>query len=201
MNSNSSQSIILKEESYDLSQLTQMTIETDSADVTIKQTDEQQIKVIIYGQDKVFVESEIKDNILNIEKKSNHYFGLSYDRNEIVLYVPKAIDIPIQSKTSSGDTNIADFDNVSIHAIANSGDIIVGKMKKLNVKTDSGDVIIASSNNSNVKTSSGEVHLSHINDIYVDAKSHSGDIDIKDNNRFSKICLKIETRSGDIIVE
>ena len=55
-------------------------------------------------------------------------------------------------------------------------------------------------NDSTVKVTSGDVVIGETNDIYIDAHVVSGDVKVNTNNRKSDYELKINTTSGDIIV-
>ena len=54
--------------------------------------------------------------------------------------------------------------------------------------------------NSKIETDTGDVRIKNINQIWIDAKSKTGDITIKDNYRKSDIELIIKTDTGDIKV-
>ncbi len=54
--------------------------------------------------------------------------------------------------------------------------------------------------NSHIQSNSGDVFISDITDCYLYVKTKNGDIQIKENNRFSELELQIETNSGDITV-
>ncbi len=105
-------------------------------------------------------------------------------------------------KTQSGDMEGKNIENVN--GDTSSGSIhfsrIVGYT---NLKTSSGDIQLNDFQilkNSNIVTSSGDVTVFHITDCYINTKTRSGDVHIKENNRFLEIELQIETSSGDIDV-
>ena len=106
-------------------------------------------------------------------------------------------------KTTSGDIKLGDVSK-NLEATATSGDISVGEVNgKLVIATTSGDVSINKLNltsNSSIKVTSGDVTIGKTNDIYIDAKVTSGDSKINVNNRHASYELKINTKSGDIIV-
>lgn len=135
--------------------------------------------------------------------------------------VDSLIDLKeVNIETKSGDINLKDTINTtinttsgdiktgsvkeSINAKATSGDFLLGDITgKLTLTTTSGDIKINSVNltkDSSIKVISGDVVISKTNDIYIDAHAISGDIKVNTNNRKSDYELKINTTSGDIIV-
>lgn len=105
--------------------------------------------------------------------------------------------------TTSGDVKTGNVKE-SIYAKATSGDFLLGNINgKLTLNTTSGDIKINSVNitkDSSIKVISGDVVISKTNDIYIDAHAISGDVKVNTNNRKSDYELKINTTSGDIIV-
>ena len=52
--------------------------------------------------------------------------------------------------------------------------------------------------NSSIKSDLGDVKIDKINDIYVDAETDLGEVEVENNNRKSEIILEIECDCGDI---
>lgn len=122
-------------------------------------------------------------------------------------------------KTTSGDILTEKLKNANVSTV--SGDVKIGSVNNIDVKTTSGDIEInrvdnnieaesvsgeidinnlTINNNSTIKTTSGDVDIDYCNDVYIDATTKSGDINIDKNNRYSSITLKITTISGDVDV-
>ena len=73
----------------------------------------------------------------------------------------------------------------------------------LTIKNQCGDIEIDNvslTENAKIKTTSGDVEIDKINNIYIDATTTSGKVDIKNNDRKADYELKIKTTSGDISV-
>ena len=111
----------------------------------------------------------------------------------------KTLDIT----TTSGDTKVTNIAK-SLKVKATSGDMQIGDVDgKLNLETTSGDIKINKLNlttNSSIRVISGDVIIGKTNDIYFDTHVISGDTRINVNNRKAEVELKINTTSGDIIV-
>ena len=105
--------------------------------------------------------------------------------------------------TTSGDIKTNNV-NESIYAKTTSGDFQLGDITgKLTLNTTSGDIKINKldlTSDSSIKVTSGDITIGKTNDIYIDAHAISGDIKVNTNNRKSDYELKINTTSGDIIV-
>ena len=105
-------------------------------------------------------------------------------------------------KATTGDITVVSVNDII--ADLSTGDVVISKVNNyLDLSTSTGDITISTANltkNSNISTSTGDVKISTINDVYVDAKSSTGDSNINNNNRKSDIELKIKTSTGDIDV-
>lgn len=209
---------------YELNEFNNIKIDTYNFDIEIKENDNNNVKLEVFSTKGKKTDSSINNNTLNISNKEklDLCIGFCFNPSEkIVLYLPKDINIDINVDTNSGDLKIDEFENVnlilesdsgdlyakflnSVNANLDSGDIKIVKVNILNAETDSGDILVDEfniSNNSSIKTDSGDVVIRSITDSFVDAKSDSGDIKIKNSNRYSKNELRIRTDSGDIVVK
>ena len=120
---------------------------------------------------------------------------------------------------TSGNITVGNIENAKISV--SSGNIKVEKTENITAKAKSGGISIKNidgfcdldcksgyikiekcdlNENSSISTKSGGVKIKETNDIYIDAKTNSGDIKVENNNRLSEIELKIETTSGGIEV-
>lgn len=108
----------------------------------------------------------------------------------------------VEVETTSGDITIAGADHLIAKTI--SGEVKVASItSSLDIITTSGDILVDDVflvTDSKIKSTSGDVRIRKINDVYVEAKTTSGDIDISNNNRMSGIVLTITTVSGDVEV-
>lgn len=109
----------------------------------------------------------------------------------------------MKASTKSGEVEIKSVKNARIET--NSGDIeLVNLLEFAELHTSSGDIEIQNfviERNSSIQTQSGDVSITHLTEAYVDVKTRSGDVSIKENNRFSDLELRIETTSGDVTVK
>lgn len=128
-------------------------------------------------------------------------------------------NIDLEVKTNSGDIEIEEIS--SIKASTTSGEVEIKSVKNAMIETSTGDIEISNlyefadlhtnsgdieiqkfiiGRTSSIYTQSGDLSIAHLTDAYIDVKTSSGDVHIKENNRFADVELKIETSSGDITV-
>lgn len=155
----------------------------------------------------LYLPSDIKSN-LNISASSgdidiDDFLNLSISVNVKSgdVDVKRVFDSNIV--TNSGDVEILSTENSNIKT--SSGNINVKNVRgKINYTTKSGDIEIGRFDileNSSISTLSGSVEIASIGKCYVDTKTFSGDVDIKNSDRFSKVVLSINTSSGDIDIK
>jgi hypothetical protein len=86
-----------------------------------------------------------------------------------------------------------------------SGDLKIDTINNMcQINTTSGNIRINTlniSNDSFIKSLSGDVRILNTNDIYIDASTLSGSVNIHSNNRHAENELKITTTSGNIFIE
>ena len=122
-------------------------------------------------------------------------------------------------KTTSGNIQVNTLQNGSAESF--SGRIHIQQTQTIQLKTLSGEISVGqidgscqihstSGNlkidtchlhaNSHMKTTSGKIEVLHLEDVYVETKTTSGNTHINGNNRKSEIELTLETVSGNIKV-
>lgn len=106
-------------------------------------------------------------------------------------------------KQSAGDTKIDKVDYVKVES--NYGDIEINYVGAyLNLSADCGDIKIKEielTKNSKIINNLGSIKIVNTNEIYFDAKTDLGDIDINNNFPKSDITLRIENDCGDIKIK
>lgn len=226
---------------YEENDLDKINIDVSTTDIFIKSTEDNKIKLEVFGEKDDKVNSKISNNILNISKTSKSDFCIGFcfhNSDEIVLYFPKNLVSNLNINSEYGDILVEDFENINAQIETETGDITFGNLNDAYIETESGDVKIKSlkngeintetgdiivtdvlnkidiesetgdikikncniKENSKIEVDTGDVTIIKINDIYIDTKTDTGEVNIKKNNRYSKIEMKIETDSGDIKV-
>lgn len=214
-------------------------IRANAGDIYIKESLNNEVKVIVYG-DKNRTSVSVGDNELLIESKIKSCVGICFNRKmaKIELYLPSDNEGSIEIKNNYGDIDIDSFKNMDINIdedcgnieISNAnkvdikqsaGDIEIGevtdiivknnlgdtKIEKvnnyLNIKSDCGDVEIDSVNlqkDSYIKNDLGDIEIGSTNEIFINASTDLGSLEIKNNFNKAETTLKIENDCGDIEV-
>lgn len=229
---------IVYENKYTIEEISIIQVDTNSANIIVKNHEEKDIKVVIYDKDDKFLNVNIEDKKLNINNTSvNLCIGFCYTKKVVEIYLPNEHKVDLKLHATSGNIKVHSFINkISITATSGnvevdkandieikvkSGNIKVGESNIVNLEATSGNIKVNKSNGGNVKTFSGNIHIDNLeaienstisatsgnvyigatNDIYISASATSGDVKVKDSNRFSEIELSISTKSGNIKVK
>lgn len=204
---------LLNSKTFNKSEIEHFISDVKNFDLMIKESLDDQIKVLVYGSKKNKDSIDININngeliIQQTKRKSSICIGFCFNHNEIVVYMPKDIMIDSDIKSVSGDVNLKNnFNNLKITTTSGdielndstnadisavSGDINGHNIKKGSISSTSGDITILELNDGKVATVSGEVEINNADTLEV--KTTSGDVNI---NRINKL-VKARTTSGDI---
>lgn len=187
-------------------------IKTQEKDNTLTINEKTKIKVrigLFFGVNEKIVIYIPKNAELNVSAKtdsgdiktadfSNINFKYKTDSGDIAVKAANRLE----ADTDSGDITIKSVK--AANCSSDSGDIIIQSVTTLTAETDSGDVIIADfkiNGNSSISTDSGDVLIKSITDCYIETKTDSGYLKVKESNRFSEFVLKIKTDSGDVLIK
>lgn len=164
-------------------------------------------KIIIqnnYGDVKIgrfknlIVDAKLDAGDIKIDTILSGVIKNNYGDIELKKYAKK-LDI----EDDCGDIKISEVDHIK--AANNYGDITIGKVNDfLNIQDDCGDIKIDSiylKQNSSIQNNLGNIEIGKTNEIYLDAKTDLGDVEINHNYQKSDITLKMRNDCGDIEVE
>lgn len=215
---------IIFDKEYKLEDINKIEVLSAAGDVTFKESEDGEIRVVAYGKEDNKLEVELKDKKLKVDYSKTNNKWISFNRysNDIVIYIPSKYAGEIRVKNDYGECKICDLENAKMDLEVNCGNIEIGKVKNLearcdlgnvkvdnilnkcNIEVDCGDVKIEDlqiQENSSIKCDLGSVKIRKINDIYVDADVDLGSTKLGKNNRQSEITLKVEVDCGDLKVE
>ncbi len=189
-------------ESYELASINNINIETKSADIYFKKSDDEKVYVDIYAAESEKVLSTVEDEKLNIELKTKTNFcffcvGNGYQRR-IEIKLPESFDGKININTKSGDVEMGSYTDAKLNLSARSGDVTIKEIKTADINLTSGDIEISKIKTANIKATSGDIKLGKVNKM-VDIKVTSGDIRI--NNFVINADSIIKATSGDIRIK
>lgn len=105
-------------------------------------------------------------------------------------------------KADCGDVKIETLGRGKIDT--SLGDIKISKVtEKVDIDESCGNINIGSlyiNKNSTIRNSLGDIKIGDTNEIYIDAKTSLGDLEIENNYRHSEVTLKVTNSAGDIEV-
>ena len=181
-------SVLLKEKTYDLTEIRDISFDFVSADIEFFESNNNELKVVQYGSEKnkKFIDTE-SSNSIEIEDSTrmnfiffNFQFGSRYE-----IYLPSNYTGNLNIKTVSGEINLSDF-NLSLN--------------DLTVKTTSGDIDLNSifkANDVEIKSVSGEINVKDIVCDDATFKTTSGDIEI---DKVISKDIEMNTVSGEMVL-
>lgn len=184
------------EETYEI-----MDIDIDSkmADVHIIENVDNNIKVIVYSEQKKTT-INVENNKLVIKSDSKRCRGLCFNTkiDKIVVYIPSNYINNIKIKVDSGDIKVGKFTNLVLDVETDAGDIDIDTIKKAKIKTDAGDIDINEIGSLSVDCDAGDIKISSINE-YLNIKTDAGDIKVDELNITKN--SRIEADAGDIKIK
>ncbi len=106
-------------------------------------------------------------------------------------------------KESCGDIEVGTVENITVKN--NYGDISIKKvLNYISAEEDCGDIEIDNlyiNKDSSIKNAFGSIEIGTTNEVYIDAKTDLGDVEIERNFRAAKTILTVRNNCGDITVE
>lgn len=215
-----------KKETVSLTSIQNIEMETESIDIQVYTTNEDEMRVEAYTKDKAKEENlfEIEENentisIKNRNSKSNICF-FCFGNNITIykVYIPRNYKENIRIQTSSGEVSIlGDLNNKNVDLKSSSGDLEIGSVTatNINLQTTSGDVSTKNTTSStlSIQTSSGDIELGtsegkvslnansgeiSVHSLHGDARIHTSSGDVEINSFLITGSSTIDTSSGEV---
>ena len=204
----------LYNEVYTLEDVDKLNVNMVSTDITIKDSEDENIRVVINGKedrkDRYSVRNDDKNLKIDEKAYSTFCFGFCFYNDEVIVYLPKSFNKNMNIKGTSSDVHVMnsydskmDIQTVSggikvqdandMIARTTSGDITINDAMDIEVKTTSGEVTIRSGKKVKVETTSGDISLDEADELEV--HSTSGEVKIGKTGN-----VTISTISGDVEV-
>lgn len=202
-------------EEKEISNIHDLDITTDMADVIVEEKDINNIKVELYSEKEPEYEITESASTINIvlKQKTKVHFGLFNKSPRVVVYVPKTFNKDIKIKGTTSDVKIGNLPesnltvkattgDVKVKQIQNSiinlttGDIKIDNINDLDSETRTGDIKIKSVKTSKIITTTGDIKIEKSVNV-IKAKTNTGDIKINDVNK----SLDLSTNTGDVKIE
>lgn len=212
---------VIYDNQFKLEDIKNIEIREDAGDIIIKETSDDYIKVVLYGDNSNDAKVDLNNGKLDIDNthKRTRIFGGR--KNEIIIYMPSSYSNEIKVKNDYGNCEITDLENATVNIDCDAGNVEIGKIKNATIKCDYGNIEaeeilnkceikancgnikidrISIQDNSSIKADLGNVDINNTNDIYIEADVDLGKTNINNNNRNSNITLKIDCDCGNITI-
>lgn len=198
------------DESYDSSAYDKLIVNTSGGDITIKQSDNNQIRITARGgyQNNFNVGGD--NGTISIKysaPKKISFFPTINTQNmfpDIDIYVPENAIDTFEIDSNIGEISIENQLNANLKVSCDVGDIKAETLcGSFDIHTDCGDIDIKNINinkNSSATTNLGDIEIERTNNIRIDYETSLGNCDIKNNNTESNVILKVKTSLGEIEV-
>lgn len=170
-------------------------IDSDASEVEIISTEEESVRVVIYGEEKN-INVNKKSGRLSITSKMHcHFICYNQKRSKIEIYLPSSYAEKINIDNDFGNVTVGEFKNADITVDANCGDIDVIAGNTVKLDNDFGDITLEYANTADIEQNAGKIKVGVVGDIK--AENDLGDI------RIEKVTnsLDLEDNCGDIIID
>ena len=183
-------------EEQEFEKIGKLNINTKTADIYIKQSSNNMVKVEIYSS------KEDKANINNTEEaltisheQDSCFFLCWFRKSKINVYLPSNYENDINIKATTGDIEIGDFSSSNAYIKVTTGDVKISSINKADVKASTGDINITNVNELTTDLSTGDVLVNKVNG-YLNLSSSTGDVTISNVNLTKN--SNIKTTTGDV---
>lgn len=188
----------LHNQEFNLENINNLDINIVSTDITIKNNEDNNIKVIINGKedrkDKYIISDEKGTLTIKEQSFSNFCFGFCFYDEEIIIYLPTTYNESVKIKSTSGDVTILDSYNSNMNIETVSGDVKLQDTNNLKVKTTSGDISAQKTNTLEAQSTSGDININSSKEAKI--SSTSGELFLGDFGN-----IELNTVSGDIRID
>lgn len=171
-------------------------INSKSSDIEIKESNESQIKVVIYG-DKEQTRVDSTNETLTIISSSKSCVGFCFNTTiaRIEVYLPVDFENKVIIENNYGDIKIEGFESMTLDANLDAGDIEIESIKLAKINNHYGDIKISNySQEIEIEEDCGDVDINEVENVKIVNKYG----DIKIGKVTSK--LNLNNNCGDIKV-
>lgn len=185
-------------DSKEFDSINNLNINTDTADVYIKTSENNMVKVELYSNDAKENEIENTANSLNVILKQECHFFCFANKSKINVYLPASYSNDINIVSTTGDIFADDYASSNLNLVLTTGDVFLKNVKNAEINVTTGDIKINSVNDVKIITTTGDIVLGKVNN-YLDLETTTGDIDIDEANLSKNSTINATT--GDINIK
>ena len=201
-----SKMVTIFDQSYDASEIKNISIDNDAGDITVRTTNDGTIRLVANGFSSDNFSAEANGETLNVsstEIKSRDFFNFNAMKKgtDIELYIPQDFDA-LSITSNLGDVDIENELNTKLTVENDMGNIDAKMLGgSFDIHTNMGNIDIERTNiteNSSATTNMGDIEIDKTNAVYIDAKTSMGDCDVKNNTPSAPVTLTATTNMGNI---
>ena len=214
---------IIYDKQFELEDIKDIGIKQDAGDIIIKESENDSIKVVLYGENEGDAQVELNNGKLTIDNTHNRRsfvffnFGVTkIDANcplntavknligiiKLLMFFILLIASTVNIDCDAGNVEIGKIRNATIKC--DCGNIEIKEiMNKCDIKADCGNIqidTISIKENSSIKVDLGNIDINNTNDIYIDADVDLGKTNINKNNRNASVTLKVNCDCGNVTI-
>ena len=203
-----------------------ISVEDNNSELVIKYEQEKKNSLFNFGAKTPIIEVYVPSNYIgsfDVDSRVGDVKVESFDASVLVKLNTGDIKVDnvksIDAVTNTGDIKVGNAKDLKL--VSTTGDIKVSSANNLFINTKTGDIKVGSVNgnitaststgdvyveklvinkNSSLNSNVGDITVNSTNEIYIDAKTNTGDTDINNNYKDAKYELKVKTNTGDIEV-
>lgn len=170
---------LIVEEQYD-AVFDEIWVDSDAGNILFQKSKDEKIHVTIYGDEDRTTVEEVGSR-LQIKTKAKKCFGICFNVQaaKVEVQVPESFAGKFDLKNRFGDTEVEEFEHVTMDVENNYGNIDILAAKKVNIKEDCGDVKIGEVEDATIKNNFGDIKIDLVTN-YVNLKNSCGDIKINE---------------------
>lgn len=171
-------------------------IDSKMTDIYIKESNDNSVRVIIYGEKDYFDIVE-KNNKLFIKNKKKNMIALDFYSciSKIELYIPNYYSDLIRIDSEFGNIQVEKFSNLKLNVNQEYGNFLGNEIYFLKLDNEYGNVQIEKINMLLVDFNSSNIKIKNVDDLTID--SEFGDIEVENISK----SLKLNVENGDITID
>lgn len=193
----------LKQESYELQLekeyeeiFKEINIDTKSANIEIKKSEDNTIKVKSYSKEEgTTIDTKNETLSIKIEDEKCKFLCINTKISKLELYIPENYENKININNKYGDITIDKFENIIIDIEEDAGNIKIDTVNSANINNKYGDVKIENINKGNITASTGDIEINTANNLKIENKY--GDVELDTVNEY----INIDVKCGDVEID
>ena len=122
MNFGSNSTNVIFDDTFNMENIQNIKINQDVGDIIFKETTNDYIQVVLYGDNNDTANVQVIDDRLDINyviRKKISFFNFGVTKKDIIVYIPKSYSNMITIKNSYGNSEIIDLENATVNIEAN----------------------------------------------------------------------------------